>query len=344
VKPVRPEHLAHLRCPDCGGGLALAAVRARSGEQIAEGDIGCSVCRREYPIVHGVPRFVSNDNYASGFGLEWTKHARTQYDSSTGVPISRDRFFDETGWPQHLAGELMLEAGSASGRFTEIAAETGAMIVSFDYSFAVEANYASNGDRPNVLIVQADIFAPPFEPGSFDKVFCFGVLQHTPDPRRAFESVVRMVRPGGSLATDIYKRTFFSTILHTKYVARLVTRRIDPSRLYRWVKRWVDLMWPLAGIIRRIPRVGPSINWRLLIADYSSIGLPAHLLKEWAYLDTFDMLAPRYDTPATLKTFRSWFDEADLEEIDVRYGHNGIQGRARGAMGERVGAAATGPK
>jgi len=326
---MRESHLSFLRCPSCLGALALAAVRARSGERIDEGDLRCAGCGREYPIIRRIPRFVPIDNYASGFGLEWTKHARTQYDSHTGLSISRTRFFRETQWPERLDGELILEAGSGSGRFTEIAASTGGMIVSFDYSFAVEANDASNGDKPNVLIVQGDIFAPPVAPRSFDKVFCFGVLQHTPDPRRAFESLVRMVKPGGSLAADIYKRTFFATVLHTKYAVRMLTRRMDPARLYRYVERWVNLMWPLAGLIRRIPRIGVSINWRLLIGDYSSIGVPPPLLKEWATLDTFDMLAPRYDSPATLKTFRRWFEEAGLDEADVRYGYNGIEGRGR---------------
>lgn len=326
---MRPEHVAFLRCPGCRGTLTVATVRKQAGQHVEEGDLRCADCGCEYPIVRRIPRFVPIDNYASGFGLEWTKHARTQYDSYTGLPISRTRFFNETQWPERLDGELILEAGSGSGRFTEIAAATGAMVVSFDYSFAVEANDASNGDKPNVLIVQGDIFAPPVQPGSFDKVFCFGVLQHTPDPRKALESLLRMPKPGGRLVADIYKRTFFSTVFHTKYLVRVVTRRMDPTRLYRVVQRWVDLMWPLASLIRRIPRIGVSLNWRLLVADYSRLGLPPRLLKEWAYLDTFDMLAPRYDLPTTLKTFRRWFDEAGVAEADVRYGYNGIEGRGR---------------
>src|SRR6185437_11529200 len=124
----------------------------------------------------GVPRFVPRENYASGFGLEWTKHARTQYDSYSGIRASELRFFGQTGWPRDLTGELILEVGSGSGRFTEQAVSTGATVVSLDYSYAVEANFASNGARSNLLIVQADIFAMPFRPNTFDRVFCFGVL------------------------------------------------------------------------------------------------------------------------------------------------------------------------
>jgi len=56
--------------------------------------------------------------------LEWTKHAMTHYDSYTGSKISERSFFDETGWSRKLHGELILEVGSGSGRFTEQAATT----------------------------------------------------------------------------------------------------------------------------------------------------------------------------------------------------------------------------
>jgi hypothetical protein len=102
-----------------------------------------------------------------------------------------------------------------------------------------------------------------------------------------------------------------------------------PERLYRLTKKWVDLMWPLSTVIRKIPRIGHSINWRLLVADYSPWGLQGDLLKEWAYLDTFDMLSPRYDSPQTISSVRTWFVAAGLAEIEVNYGNNGIEGRGK---------------
>jgi ubiquinone/menaquinone biosynthesis C-methylase UbiE len=55
-----------------------------------------------------------------------------------------------------------------------------------DYSYAVDANYAFNGGKNNVFIVQAEVYKMPFRENFFDKLFCFGVLQHTPDPEKAF--------------------------------------------------------------------------------------------------------------------------------------------------------------
>lgn len=324
---MREQHVSLLACPDCGEALEISAAGKRMGDRVIEGKLTCRGCGATFPIVGGVPRFVSRENYASGFGLEWTRHARTQYDSYSGIPASEERFYEQTHWPRELEGQLILEVGSGSGRFTEQAANTGATVVSFDYSYAVEANYASNGSRPNVLIVQADIFAMPFRPGTFDRLFCFGMLQATPDPAAAFAALPRVLRAGGALCADIYKATLFRAFLHTKYYVRPFTRRMNPERLYRGVCAWVDFMWPLASLIRRLPR-GYSVNWRLLVADYSFVGLKGDMLKEWSYLDTFDMLAPRYDRPARVSTVTQWAERANLQHVSIEYTPHGIVLRA----------------
>ena len=323
------EHLRLLACPTCHGQLTCAqnGAELQSG-RFLQGILRCISCGKQYPVVAGVPRFVPRENYASGFGLEWTKHARTQYDSYSGIPASEQRFFGQTQWPRNLEGEVVLEVGSGSGRFTEQAARTGATVVSLDYSYAVDANYASNGSRENVLIVQADVFAMPFRPQSFDRVYCFGMLQHTPSPSRAFAALPWVLKPGGWLCADIYKVSFWRTIAQTKYWVRPFTRRMNPDVLYVRVRRWVDFMWPLANKIRRLPK-GYAINWRLLVADYSFLGLQGQMLKEWSYLDTFDMLAPRYDRPATKETFRQWAVQANLTEVDAYYSPHGVVLRAR---------------
>ena len=84
-------------------------------------------------------------------------------------------------------------------------AGTGGTVVSFDYSGAVAANYRSNGSHEN-LLVQASVYEMPFRLNYLDKAFCFGVLQHTPNPREAFISIVQQLRPGGRIAADVYAK------------------------------------------------------------------------------------------------------------------------------------------
>jgi SAM-dependent methyltransferase len=320
---VRPADVHHLCCTRCAGELKADASKADADGRICTGTLVCVNCANRFPIIRYIPRFVGRENYAASFGLEWNLHRRTQYDSDSGVPLSEHRFITETRWPRDLVGDVMIEVGSGSGRFTAQAASTGAKVLSLDYSEAVEANYTSNGGRDNVVIVQGDIYHMPFREDYADRLFCMGVLQHTPDPRRAFLSLPRHVKPGGSIVADVYAKTFASLVLSTKYWVRPLTRRIAPERLYRLTRRYVDGMWPVARMVRRIPKIGKALNWRLLlIADYSDAISDDAVLREWAYLDTFDMLAPQYDSPQTLQTVKRWCEEADLVNAEISYGLN----------------------
>jgi SAM-dependent methyltransferase len=246
--------------------------------------------------------------------------------------MTETRFFEETGWPRRLDGEVIIEAGSGSGRFTEQALNTGATVLSVDYSRAVEANYRSNGTYDNLLLVQGDLFHMPFPDGLADRLFCFGVLQHTPDPRGALRSLVPHVRPGGEIVADIYPKTFVKYVLGTKYWVRPLTRRLSPRTLYRLTSRYVDLMWPVARRLRRIPKLGRALNWRLLIGDYSGDIADDLVLREWAKLDTFDMLAPEYDKPARLRSLQRWCEEMPVAGVQVHAGYNGYEIHFRRAV------------
>jgi SAM-dependent methyltransferase/uncharacterized protein YbaR (Trm112 family) len=326
---MRSEHLRYLACPTCRAGLAVAAVTRGTAERVEEGTLACRGCGAGYPVVRHVPRFVGRENYAVGFGFQWRRHASTQLDEITGTNASARRFFEETRWPRSLEGEVVLEAGAGAGRFTSVAAGTGALVVAFDYSEAVDANYATNGHRPNVLIVQGDIFAPPVPRGAFDRVFCLGVLQHTPDPARAWKSLVELLKEGGSVAVDVYSRRWFTYLAYTKYWVRPITRRVAPERLYRWTERYVHALWPVVRLLGRIPG-GARISGALLVADNGrDYGLSDELRREWAVLDTFDTLHPAYDRPQSLRTVRRWLDEAGLEGAEACRGWNGVEARGR---------------
>jgi SAM-dependent methyltransferase len=202
------------------------------------------------------------------------------------------------------------------------------MVVSVDLSEAVDVNYSSHGHLDNLLILQADIYKLPFKDESFDKVFCLGVLQHTPNVEMSFKTISRYVRRGGELAIDVYRRhTGIRRFFETKRWARPVTKRLPQSVLYRFCRTYVTCMWPMVTQLRRIPRGGRAITYRLLIPDYhGQFALSDEALKEWAILDMFDMLSPAYDQPQSLATVQRWFGEG-FHQVDVRYGHNGIQGR-----------------
>lgn len=326
---MKKEHLKYLVCPDCKTDLELITGYMELNNRIESGILVCSHCSKKYNIINNIPRFVPIDNYSSSFGFEWLTHSRTQYDSYSGVKESETRFFSETKWGRELHGQLVLEAGSGSGRFTEQALKTGATVISFDYSQAVEANYASNGKHENVLILQASIYAMPFKKEFFDKIFCIGVIQHTPEPEKSFKTLTEFLKLDGSICIDNYRKSFLRIVLSTKYWVRPFTKKIENEKLYQFFKKYIDFMWPVYRFFRKFGWIGKNINWALLIPDYSKLGLSDEMQKEWAYLDAFDMLSPEYDFPQTLNTVKKWFVDAGLKDIDVHYGWNGIEGRGK---------------
>jgi SAM-dependent methyltransferase len=263
-------------------------------------------------------------DYTRSFGFQWNAHARTQLDSHTGLPISRERLFGVSGWPQSMPGETILEAGSGAGRFTEVLLATGAEVFSFDFSEAVNANAANNGRHPNLHLFRGDIFRIPFRAQGFARVMCLGVLQHTPDPKAAFMSLAAQVRPGGELVIDVYAKRL-SSLLHWKYALRPLTTRMNKQTLYRVVRAAVPLLLPLAVFLRRI---GGRAAARLVpVVEYSTLGLSPELHREWSTLDTFDALAPRYDLPQTVAAVQSWYREAGFTQVRVFRGPNGVVGR-----------------
>jgi len=306
-----------LVCPSCHGSLRLTIDR-EADEEIESGILRCEPCAAGYPIVAFVPRFVPRENYSSSFGFQWNRFRQTQLDSNTGQPITRDRFFAQSGWAAgDMAGRWTLDLGCGAGRFAEVALGAGARLVAVDYSSAVDACRQNLGPHPRLDVVQADVYRLPFRLQRFDFVYCFGVLQHTPDVHAAFAALVEQIAPGGRIAVDLYPQLALN-VVWPKYWLRPFTKRMPAERLFSLVFRMVDLLWPVSLALGRTPGIGRKLRHALPIANYEGLlPLTPRQLKEWAVLDTFDMLAPAHDHPQSAATLRAWLDEARLAEIEV---------------------------
>ena len=304
-----------LACPKCQGSLASA----EGGGDIIEGTLRCDGCGACYPVRHGVPRFVDDGNYASSFGLQWNRFRTTQLDSTNGTGLSAERFYNETGWSRDwLAGKLVLEAGCGAGRFVEVAAQSGARVVGVDISSAVDAAAANTAAFPNVQIIQASLYELPFRRGVFDACYCIGVLQHTPDPARTLASLPPVLTDGGRLAVVAYERKPW-TKLHTKYLIRPLTIRMKQSALLRAIRWLMPIMFVMTEVLFRIPVLGRAFRFAIPIANYTSERrLSWRQRYQWAILDTFDMLSPRYDQPQTAPEVVNALTRAGVAEVHRR--------------------------
>jgi SAM-dependent methyltransferase len=325
---MRAAATERLREPSTGANLHVARVEAEEHGEIKTGTLLAEGSGQTFAIKNFIPRFVREDSYTASFGEQWNRYRRTQIDRFNGTTLSRDRFFGDTTWtPEEVSGQSILEVGCGAGRFTQVMLDAGAELCSLDYSSAVDACWTNNGPHPRLTLAQADLYRIPFAPRSFDKVFCYGVIQHTPDVRRAFLSLVPFLKPGGKIAVDVYPKTRWITRWTAKYWYRPLTKRMPRDLLRRIVEWYVPRWIPVDNRLQRIrvlryvvPAIVPCWNYTGMLP------LTEEQIKSWAILDTFDALSPAYDSPQTVDTVRAWFEEAGLKEINVRPGGNGVLG------------------
>lgn len=259
--------------------------------------------------------------YTDNFGDQWNMFRRTQLDSVTGLTLSRDRFYQGTKWPRDLRGETVLEVGCGAGRFTEILLATGASVVSVDESSAVDACLRNHGHHSRLRVLRANLFTLPFPEASFDRVFCYGVIQHTPDPAAAFRELVRFVKPGGHLAIDVYDHQPPVTRFWSKYLWRPITTRLPPRMLRRLIEFYIPLWLPVDDFFGRIPKLRRLVPGLIPCWNYRGLFPLTELQRrEWAILDTYDALGARYDFPQTIETVRDWCAMAGLVDVDVHRG------------------------
>ena len=131
-----------------------------------------------------------------------------------------DRFadFDST------RGQEVLEVGTGLGTDFVRFARAGARVTGIDLTEhsvrLVRRRLELEGLEGDVRVADAEHL--PFSDRSFDVVYSWGVLHHTPDPERAVGEVLRVVKPGGRVCAMLYARR--SWVAYALWVRHAVLR------------------------------------------------------------------------------------------------------------------------
>ena len=104
-------------------------------------------------------------------------------------------------------GSLILEAGCGVGCQTVTIAgqNPNCHFISIDISHeSVDRakERVREAELKNVNIMQSDIFNLPFEARKFDHIFLCFVLEHLPEPEKALEKLMSVLKPGGTITSD----------------------------------------------------------------------------------------------------------------------------------------------
>jgi SAM-dependent methyltransferase len=212
---------ALLACPACGGAL---------GE-----NWGCEGCGRAWPAPDGIPALrlpaegqtevvrqfynaAPFPGYPPNDSLTWLRARAERSDFA--------RLLDAS-----IPGDArIVEVGCGTGQMSLYLARADRTVIGCDLareSLALGASAARRYGLDGVRFVECDLTRLPLKEGAFDVVYSSGVLHHTPDPRAAFASIVRAVRPGGYVILGLYN-------LYARVPLRL-RRLVAKLSGYRWI-------------------------------------------------------------------------------------------------------------
>ena len=209
MPPLIAEHMDLLACPACGGRMETSD---------ADRSIQCADCVRSFSSEDGVPQLFwphdtdSDDDVTEIVKAFYEETPFPNYDDVDSEQTLREkaergifaRLLDE----QIPHGATVLEVGCGTGQLSNfLGLKWGRSVFGADMclnSLKLGQGFKRRNEIDNVAFVQMNLFRPVFRPEGFDLVICNGVLHHTSDPFGGFQSISRLVKPGGHILIGLY--------------------------------------------------------------------------------------------------------------------------------------------
>lgn len=312
---MKQEILSLLVCPSCQHSLTEPDGTGTTTS------LRCTQCSATFPVADGVPRFVTGlgdrQQIAESFGFQWKARGAGQFEQDTLYGMSAGEelqaFFRAlVCTPPDLTGKTILDAGCGDGFLLRLLAQYSVEIIGIDINTSIGRVYEACKQFTNITILEADLLRPPFQPETFDVVWSEGVIVCTSDPKGAFASLARLVKPGGKLYVWVYPSDRLSVYQRIRDL--LVAPYVLPRPLL------LALSYVLAVPIYLTAQ--PYSFWqRQKGVDVD----PKPSVKSVAF-GLFDNLSPRYQTRHTADEIRGWFQELGFSAIH-QSGLIGMSGR-----------------
>ena len=205
------EHCDYIQCPKCLSG------QLNSNN---EDGIHCSNCAHQFSLENNIPLlFWPHDSLESTEDV--TKKIRAFYeetpfpnyddfeDVSSLLKKARQGSFARALNNQLPYGIGVLEVGCGTGQLGAFLSIANRTVFSTDItinSLRLGQEFKEKNGLNRVRFLQMNLFRPSFLENSFHVVICNGVLHHTANPRGGFQTISRLVRPGGYIILGLYHK------------------------------------------------------------------------------------------------------------------------------------------
>lgn len=199
-----------LACPVCRGGL-----------HSDDGRFICTGCGRIFNSDNGIPLlFAPHDRQPEDGDVTdivkafYEENPFPNYDDidsdETLMEKARKGVFARLLDEQIRQGAYVLEVGCGTGQLTNfLGMRYNRRVFGSDmclHSLRLAQGFRQRCGIKNADFVQMNLFRPAFREGVFDIVISNGVLHHTADPLGAFQSISRLVKPGGAIIIGLYNK------------------------------------------------------------------------------------------------------------------------------------------
>ena len=202
-----PDSLDVYVCPKCKGQLTLR-----------EDVLGCLACQETYPIVGGIPDFVTTNLAQSTHpvlrGVKWVDRLAPIYESRLWYPLVLNLY---GGWHsttlKQLVDQISAIVGGTDGLILDVACGPGTFgrraaternqVYGIDISLGMlhqGMDYITRDHQNNIHFARAQVEVLPFQDALFDAAICCGSLHLFADTVRALREISRVMKPGAPLA------------------------------------------------------------------------------------------------------------------------------------------------
>ncbi|MBC8043267.1 MAG: class I SAM-dependent methyltransferase, partial [Rhizobacter sp.] len=149
-----------------------------------------------------------NQNPCGTQFTELGRGSKAFYDEVERFRYATQPFMSRLCGFDNFAGKRLLEIGCGLGTDLLQFARAGAITTGVDLT---EESVALAKKRFELYGVPGDFQVAdaeklPFAADSFDAVYSFGVLHHTPDTQKAIDEVYRVLKPGGKIVIMLYHK------------------------------------------------------------------------------------------------------------------------------------------
>lgn len=332
--------IEYLVCPGCQVSLHCQ-VTVQKDDDIETGTLCCPRCEKRYPILRGIPRFVTAERPLSGknvetadaFGWEWQRF-RQLHDLATYEVQFLDWIYPIQ--PGFFKGKVVLDAGCGMGRFSLVSSKFGAKIVlAIDASAAVEATRENTRDVPNIHVIQADIHQLPLRCGQnadVDFAFSVGVLHHMDDPQAGFNTLIQHLNCQGTIFIWVYGRENNDWLVNVVNPIRtLLTSRLPRRALYALSWLLTLGLHPILKLIYRPANAATAPGWLHKALPYNDyLAWLAQFRFRHNHHVVFDHLVAPVAFYLRREELEKWFREAGMEVIDISWrNRNSWRGHGR---------------